>query len=80
MSDRVYEVRLAGLIPAEDLVREIGEIESAEHEVHTVVSVSFPDQAALQGFLHRLRAYGLEVLEVRRLVTPEIPRQRPSGR
>jgi hypothetical protein len=44
---------------------------SAAHEVRTVVTGRFPDQAALHGFLHRLRAYGLEVVEIRRVAEGE---------
>lgn len=67
MSERIYEVRVAGLVPTRDLLQEFGDAEVVEHEVRTVVTGRFPDQAALHGFLHRLRAYGLEVVEVRRV-------------
>lgn len=71
MSDRIYEVRVAGLVPTRDLLEEFGDAEIAEHEVRTVVTGHFQDQAALHGFLHRLRAYGLEVVEVRRVQVVE---------
>ena len=71
MSDRTYEVRVAGLVPTKDLIAELGDVEVAEHEMRTVLSGRFADQAALYGFLHRLRAYGLEVVEVRRVQTGE---------
>jgi len=67
MSERIYEVRVAGLVPTRDLLQEFGDAELVEHEVRTVVTGHFSDQAALHGFLHRLRAYGLEVVEVRRV-------------
>jgi hypothetical protein len=70
MSDRVYEVRVAGLVPTRDLLQEFEDAEAVEHEVRTVVTGRFPDQAALHGFLHRLRAFGLEVVEVRRVQPP----------
>ena len=38
-----------------------------------MISGRFPDQAALYGFLHRLRAFGLEVVEVRRVAGVEEP-------
>jgi hypothetical protein len=44
----------------------------------TVLSGRFPDKAALNGFLHRLRAYGLEVVEVRRVPTTEEPEPEPE--
>jgi uncharacterized protein (UPF0371 family) len=67
MSGRVYEVRVTGQVPSQDLLRELGDAEIVEREVRTVVSGRFADQAALHGFLNRLRAYGLEVVEVRRV-------------
>ncbi len=67
MADRTYEIRLTGLVPTEELLDEVGEIEIVEHEFRTVLSGRFADQAELHGFLHRLRAYGLEVVEVRRV-------------
>lgn len=73
MTDRTYEVRVTGLVPTQDLLDELGDVEVAEHEVRTVLSGRFPDQAALYGFLHKLRAYGLEVVEVRRVPSAEQP-------
>jgi hypothetical protein len=73
MSDRTYEVRVTGLVPTKDLLDELGDVAIAEHEMRTVLSGRFPDQAALYGFLHRLRAYGLEVVEVRRVPSAEEP-------
>jgi hypothetical protein len=70
MVERTYEVRVSGLVPTKDLLDELGDVEIAEHEVRTVFSGRFRDQAALYGFLHRLRAYGLEVVEVRRVPAP----------
>ena len=64
-----YEVRLNGLVPTRRLLEELDDVEVAQHELRTVVTGSFPDQAALYGFLHRLRAYGLEVVEVHRVPT-----------
>ena len=62
-----YEVRLNGLVPTRSLLEALDDVELAEHELRTVVTGSFPDQAALYSFLHRLRAYGLEVVEVHRV-------------
>lgn len=64
-------MRLSGLVPTGKLLEELEDVEAAQHEVRTVVTGSFPDQAALYGFLHRLRAYGLEVVEVHRVPTRE---------
>jgi len=73
MTDRTYEVRVTGLVPTKELLEELGDVGIAEHEVRTVLSGRFPDQAALYGFLHRLRAYGLEVVEVRRVPSADEP-------
>ena len=65
-TDRAYEVRIAGSVPTAALL-ELGDVEVAEQELRTVLSGRFTDQAALYGFLHRLRALGLDVVEVRRV-------------
>lgn len=75
MSDRTYEVRVTGLVPTKELLTELGHAAVAEHEMRTVLSGRFPDQAALYAFLHRLRAYGLEVVEVRRVPTTVEPEE-----
>jgi len=64
-----YEVHVAGLVPRQVLTRQIDELDDpgrVEHEVCTVMSGRFPDQAALHGFLHRLWARRLQVVRVRR--------------
>jgi hypothetical protein len=76
MSGRVYEVRVTGKVPTRELLRELGDAEIIEQEVRTVVSGRFADQAALHGFLNRLRAFGLEVVEVRRVAGLEGPPDR----
>ena len=55
MTDRRYEVRVAGLVP-NALLTGLGDVEVATQELRTVLSGLFTDQAALHGFLHRLRA------------------------
>ena len=64
-----YEVHVAGLVSRQDLTRQIEELDEpgpVEHEVCTVMSGTFPDQAALHCFLHRLWARRLQVVRVRR--------------
>jgi hypothetical protein len=64
-----YEVHVAGLVSREKLTEEVeglGEAGAVEHELCTVLSATFPDQAALHGFLHRLWARRLQVEHVRR--------------
>jgi hypothetical protein len=79
MSDPTYEVRVTGLVPTKDLLDDLGDVEVAVHEVRTVLSGRFPDQAALYGFLHRLRAFGLEVVEVRRVPSADEPAAVPRA-
>lgn len=74
MPGQVYEVRVNGLVPTEGLLDELVDVDVARHELRTVVRGSFRDQAALYAFLHRLRAYGLEVVEVH-----QVPAPGPSG-
>ena len=64
-----YEVHVAGIVSPQamgDDVEELDEPRKVEHEVCTVMSGRFPDQAALHGFLHRLWARRLQVVRVRR--------------
>jgi hypothetical protein len=69
MPERTYEIRVRGLIPTERLVDELRAVDVAEHEMRTVLTAQFADQAALYGFLNLLRSYGLDVVEVRRSPT-----------
>lgn len=67
MPENSYEVRINGLVPTEEILQDLGEVEMAGHDVTTVLSGEFADQAALSDFLRRLRAHGIEVLEIRRV-------------
>ncbi len=67
MGDRTYEVRISGLVPTEELLDQLGDVRVAEHELRTVLTGRFADQAELYAFLNLLRSYGLEVIEVRRV-------------
>jgi hypothetical protein len=71
MPELTWQVRVTGHVPTDELLEEIGDIVVAEHESRTVLSARFPDQAALHGFLQRLRARGFEVVDVRRLPAVE---------
>ncbi len=71
MSPTTYEVRVSGLV-SDDAIAEFGDSVVSTTSVSTVLSGEITDQAALLGLLARLRALGLEVVEVRRvLTTPE---------
>jgi hypothetical protein len=69
VSGPTYEVRVSGPIPP-DVLEQLTDVEVAAQELRTVVSGHFEDQAALYGFLHRLRDLGLDVVEVRRVAAP----------
>ena len=64
MTGETYEVRVSGAIPS-DVLGELGDVTLSEQELRTVLVCTLPDQAALHGFLARLRALGLELVEVR---------------
>ncbi|MFC6157240.1 hypothetical protein [Kribbella jiaozuonensis] len=66
MGDATYEIRVAGAVPDQDLL-DMGAVPLAVDQVNTVV-YSIPDQSALYGLLARLRALGIEVVEVRRIL------------
>jgi hypothetical protein len=66
VSPSYYEIRVAGVLPAEALL-DFDRLTASVEPVETVVHGPLPDQAALQGFLARLETFGVQVLEVRRL-------------
>ena len=68
MADATYEIRVAGAVPEQDLL-DMGAVTLAVDQVNTVV-YSIPDQSALYGLMARLRALGIEVVEVRRILDP----------
>ncbi|HEY7721610.1 MAG TPA: hypothetical protein VIB11_07200 [Pedococcus sp.] len=65
MAQSMYEIRVAGTVPEEDL-RDMGAVRVAQDQVNTVL-YGVADQTALYGLLERLRALGLDVVEVRRV-------------
>lgn len=72
MVDTTYEVRVVGRV-SEEVLRELGAVTVTEQETRTVVTGSFSDQAALHGFLQRLRAYGLDLVDLRAVAPPGDP-------
>jgi hypothetical protein len=69
MPASTYEIRLSGLVPTDYLLAQVANVDAAEQELRTVLSGRFVDQAELHGFLDLLRSLGLDVVEVRRVVT-----------
>jgi hypothetical protein len=61
----MYEIRVAGAVPEEDL-EDMGAVQVTPEQVNTVL-YGVSDQAALYGLLDRLRALGVVVVEVRRV-------------
>lgn len=76
--DRVYQVRVTGLL-SPSVLSSLGDVEVATQELRTVLSGHFPDQAALYGFVNRLRALGLDVVEVRQIASVESPDEEQLG-
>jgi hypothetical protein len=70
MVQTMYEIRVAGVVPEEDL-RDMGAVTIAPEQVNPVL-YGVSDQAALYGLLDRLRALGVAVVEVRRVPSPSL--------
>jgi len=68
MDEATYEIRVAGAVPEQDL-RDMGAVTLAVDQVTTVL-YGIPDQSALYGLLARMRALGIEIVEVRRIPEP----------
>lgn len=62
----IYELRLRSPVPA-DLLVELGVLSQVEEPAQTVLCTEVADQSALGGLLDRLRALGLDVIEIRRI-------------
>ena len=65
MPSSYYEIRVAGVLPPEALL-DFDRLTASVEPVETVVRGPLQDQAALQGLLARLEAFGIQLLEVRR--------------
>jgi hypothetical protein len=72
MPDTTYEVRVSGLVP-QDVVEAFGDVTATTTATSTVLSGPVHDQAALLSLLARLRALGMEVIEVRRVLNAPEP-------
>ena len=72
VSSPYYEIRVAGVLPPEALL-DFDRLTASVEPVETVVHGPIRDQAALQGFLARLEAFGIQVLEIRRVRTGDAP-------
>jgi hypothetical protein len=72
MTTRTYEIRVSGVLP-DDAAAEFEDVRVSTADVSTVLTGELADQAALLGLLARLRALGVDVVEVRRVLTPTSP-------
>jgi hypothetical protein len=68
LAQTTYEIRVAGAVAERDLL-DMGAVTLSVDRVDTVL-YGIPDQSALYGLLARLRALGVEVVEVRRIPDP----------
>jgi hypothetical protein len=78
MGAPTYEVRLEGEVPP-SVLDQLTDVHLAGQELRTVLTGDFEDQAALYGFLHRLRDFGLSVVEVRRVAVETEPGEPEPG-
>jgi hypothetical protein len=75
---QVFEVRVTGLV-SEDVLHELADVEISSRELRTSLRGTFRDQAELHGFLAKLRAFGLDVVEVHRLATDTPAAEEAAG-
>jgi hypothetical protein len=73
-----YEIRVGGVLPPEALL-DFDRLSASVEPVETLVRGPIQDQAALHGLLARLEAFGVKVIEVRRLHEKDPPAN-DSGR
>jgi hypothetical protein len=71
-----YEIRVTGILPPEALL-DFERLNASVEPVETVLHGPLQDQAALHGLLVRLHAFGVQVLDVRRLHYPAPPDPAP---
>jgi hypothetical protein len=75
---QVFEVRVTGLVP-EEVLHELVDVQVSSRELRTSLRGTFRDQAELHGFLAKLRAFGLDVVEVHRLATDAPAAEEATG-
>jgi hypothetical protein len=70
LRDATYQVRVAGVLPAE-LLSEIQDLTVRVEPPETVLHGCLPDQSAVVGLIARIHGLGLRLIEVRRLPADE---------
>lgn len=76
MTSISYEIHVSGVVPP-DVLDELQGLNATIQPVGTVLHGPVPDQAALHGIISRLQAFGLQLIEVRRL--PDEPARDEVG-
>ena len=79
MPSSYYQIRIAGVLPPEALL-DFERLTASVEPIETVVHGPLRDKAALNGLLARLDAFGIEVLEVRRLHERAVSRRQQDER
>jgi hypothetical protein len=78
LASSYYEIRVTGLLPPEALL-DFERLRASVEPVETVLHGPFRDPGALNGLLARFQAFGVQVMEVRRMHEPTPPEPDPSG-
>jgi hypothetical protein len=78
LASSYYEIRVTGLLPPEALL-DFERLRASVEPVETVLHGPFLDQGALNGLLARFQAFGVQVVEVRRLHEPAPSGEDPTG-
>lgn len=66
MGNPQFEVRVAGVVPEEDLL-DLGVVAKTTELPQTVLYGEIRDESTLLGLLNRLRGLGIEIVEVRQV-------------
>jgi hypothetical protein len=77
MTDRTYEVRVSGTIPAE-LLPELANLTISVQPPETVLYGTLPDQSALFSLLSRIHGMNLRLIEIRQLAAGDISPESPT--
>jgi hypothetical protein len=67
MADCVYQVRVAGLVPPQEVHDGLADVTVEVHQFRTVLIGRFSQPGALVEFLRQLRGMGLDIVDVRKL-------------
>jgi hypothetical protein len=77
MTALVFEIRVAGQVPA-DVLDELRDVRVVTESVETLLRGPVLDQAELIGILNRLQGWGIELRGVRQLAAGDAPPPQPN--